>query len=351
MKIKPVRISDRLIGCGKPCFIVAEAGVNHNGKVEMALALIEAAAKAGVDAVKFQSFKADQLATTWAPKAAYQFQTTDASESQYEMLKGLELSSGSHRRIFQRCEELGVMCLSTPFDTGSADLLEELNVPAYKIPSGELTNFPLLRHIACKGRPVIMSTGMAHLKEVENAVRVLEENGNRDIVLLHCVSSYPAAPEDVNLRAMATLQETFGYNAGFSDHTLGLEVALAAVAMGATVLEKHFTLDRKLPGPDHLASLEPHELVSLVSGIRKVEAALGSGEKKPVKSEAATARAVRKSLVAACHIPSGKEITAEMLSTRRPGTGIPPSKIETLVGRSTTVDIDEGQVITEEMFQ
>jgi sialic acid synthase SpsE len=230
-------------------------------------------------------------------------------------------------------------------------LLEDLDIPAYKIPSGELTNLPLLRHIGSKGRTLILSTGMADLAEVESAVRTLEESGNREIVLLHCVSNYPAKPEDVNLRAMETIRNTFGYNVGFSDHTLGVEVALAAVAMGACLLEKHFTLDRSLPGPDHRASLEPQELISLVDGIRKVETALGSGEKVPAQSEADTARAVRKSLVAACHIPVGTVITEDMLVIRRPGTGISPSRIDKILGRRTTVDIEESQVLTEEMVQ
>lgn len=351
MKINSVQIADRSIGSGNPCFIIAEAGVNHNADMEMAAALIEAAADAGADAVKFQTYRTDQLVTTWAPKAPYQFQTTDAGESQYEMLRRLELSREDHHTITQRCRDLGITFLSTPFDRESADLLEDLDVPAYKIPSGELTNQSLLRHIGSKGRTLILSTGMADLAEVESAVRTLEEAGNREIILLHCVSNYPAKPEEVNLRAMETMRNTFGYNVGFSDHTLGVEVALAAVAMGACVLEKHLTLDRSLPGPDHRASLEPQELISLVAGIRKVEAALGSGEKVPAQSEVETAGAVRKSLVAACHIPAGTVITEAMLAVRRPGTGIPPSRIETLLGRRAVVDIEKSQALTEEMIQ
>ncbi len=349
MKINPVQIADRFIGVDYPCFIIAEAGVNHNGDMGMAEELIESAVNAGADAVKFQTYRTEKLTTTWAPKAPYQLQTTETGESQYEMLQRLELSRDDHHMIARRCRDLGIIFLSTPFEHESADLLEDLGVPAYKIPSGELTNQPLLRHIGSKGETLILSTGMADLGEVDLAVRTLEETGNREIVLLHCVSNYPAAPEDVNLRAMETIRNTFGYNVGFSDHTLGIEVALAAVAMGACVLEKHFTLDKSLPGPDHLASLEPHELISLVAGIRKVEAALGSGKKEPAENEADTARAVRKSLVAACHIPAGTVIIEEMLAIRRPGTGIPPSSIEMVLGRRTVVDIEESQLLTKEM--
>jgi len=346
-----VLIADRAIGPGQPCFIIAEAGVNHNGDPGMARALVDAAVHAGADVVKFQTFRAVDLVTEWAPKAPYQLERTDAGESQFEMLRQLELSEEVHRDLIRYCQDQGIIFLSTPFDPGSADLLEDLGLPAYKIPSGEVTNLPFIRHIGSKGKPVILSTGMSDLQEVSQAVEVLEETGNADIVLLHCVSSYPTRPEDMNLRAMETLRQTFRYPAGLSDHTSCIEIPIAAVAMGASVLEKHFTLDKSLPGPDHQASLDSEELALMVASVRKVESAMGTGRKEPSSDESDTMRAVRRSLVAARFIPAGTILTDEMIATRRPGIGIPPSGISRLLGRKTLVDLKEGQIIAEEMIR
>ena len=327
-------------------FVIAEAGVNHNGDPALAYRLVEAAANAGADAVKFQTFKAERLVTRAAPKAAYQIVNTGTTESQLEMLRRLELSEEVHRELSRRCAELGIAFISTPFDEDSADLLASLGVPLFKIPSGEITNIPFLEHVARIGLPIVMSTGMAYLGEVETAVRAIEGSGNNRLALLHCVSNYPAAASDVNLRAMLTMREAFGYPVGYSDHTEGVEVALAAVAMGACAIEKHFTLDRSLPGPDHSSSLEPSELGLLIRGIRTVESAMGHGRKEPAMSEANTASVARRSLVAACDIPAGITIREEMISIRRPGTGLPPALHDLLVGRVAKKSIAEGEMLS-----
>jgi N-acetylneuraminate synthase len=339
------------VGSGHPCFIIAEAGVNHNGSLDLALRLVDAAVGAGVDAVKFQTFQADRLVTLHAPKAAYQNETTGKAESQFEMLKKLELDETSHRTLVGHSASRGIAFLSTPFDEKSADFLETLDVPAYKVPSGELTNLPFLRHVAGKKRPLIMSTGMATLEEVGRAVEAVRTAECKDLVLLHCVSAYPAYPAEVNLRAMATLAEAFGVPVGYSDHTLGIEVALAAVAMGACILEKHFTLNRSFPGPDHRASAEPAELAALVDSVRKVEAALGNGVKRPMASEADTALVARKSLVASRDIPEGAVLQPAMVAARRPGTGMAPDRANELVGRRARYEISEGTILSPEMFE
>ena len=348
--VTTLEFGGREIGTGQPCFIVAEAGVNHNGDLDMAQQLVEVAGRAGADAVKFQTFKAERLVTLNARKAEYQQQTTGAEESQYDMLHRLELSTEAHQDLIARCREQGILFMSTPFDEKSADVLETLGVPGFKIASGELTNLPFLEHVARKGRPMIVSTGMACLGEVEAAVRAISATGNRRYALLHCVSDYPASPEDVNLRAMHTLQAAFGVPVGYSDHTEGAEVALAAVALGARIIEKHFTLDRSLPGPDHRASLEPDELRHLVQGIRTVEAALGHGRKEPAQREGATAAAARKSLVANRDIPAGAVLTDDLIAVMRPGTGLPPSMRPHVVGRTARVPIPEGSVLMLDML-
>ncbi|MCD4672273.1 MAG: N-acetylneuraminate synthase [Anaerolineaceae bacterium] len=344
--MQAVQIAGRWIGRGYPSYLIAEAGVNHNGDMDMALALVDAAAEAGADAVKFQTFSADRLVTKQAPKAKYQLETTDQTESQYQMLKKLELSEEAHRILLARCQQKGVLFLSSPFDETSADLLESLDVPAYKIPSGEITNHPYLAYVARKGRPVILSTGMSSLGEVEAAVQTIAAAGNPPLVLLHCVSQYPAPPEELNLRAMHTLEAAFGVPVGFSDHTEGIEMPLVAVALGAAVIEKHFTLDRSLPGPDHCASLESDELQRLAQGMRRVQAALGDGRKLPTPSERNTADVARKSLVAACDIPAGTVLTAEFVAVRRPGTGLPPALRQELIGRRIKQEIAAGQLFT-----
>jgi len=324
--------------------------VNHNGDVGRALGLVDAAVDAGADAVKFQTFKADRLAAHDAPKAAYQISSTGAGESQYDMLRRLELSAEAHHEIAGHCHRKGVVFMSTPFDEESVNFLLDVGMTVFKIPSGEITNLRFLAHVAQKGRPMIVSTGMASLGEVEAAVGTIRHAGNRDLVLLHCVSAYPASPADANLRAMHTLAAAFDVPVGFSDHTSGIEVSLAAVALGACVIEKHLTLDRALPGPDHSASLEPAELSALVQGIRTVEASLGDGCKAPTASESNTASTVRRSLVAACDISAGTLVTEEHVTAKRPGTGLPPAMRPCVVGRTARGPIAAGTQFTLEML-
>ena len=349
--MQEVQIGNRLIGPQQPVFVIAEAGVNHNGDLKLARTLIDVAVDAGADAVKFQTFHADLLAVADAPKAAYQLQTTGDSESQVEMLRRLQLPAEAHRELQSYCEERGIIFLSTPFDEQAVDFLDDLGVPAFKISSGDLTNSPLLQRVAAKNKPVILSTGMSDLSEVIEAVSVLNAEGCDNPILLHCVSNYPADPADVNLLAMQTMSTAFNLPVGFSDHTEGIDVALAAVALGACVIEKHFTLDKSLPGPDHRASLEPAELGQLVQSIRRVESALGNGRKVPAASELETAKVARRSLVAARDIPGGITLRHEMVVLRRPGTGLPPSSLQTIVGRRTLRDISAGTLLHDDMFE
>ena len=293
-------------------FIIAEAGVNHNGSVEIAQRLIEAARQAGADCIKFQSFETDKLVSRSAAKAQYQQRNTEDASTQYQMLKRLELSEEDHRILLARCRQHGILFLSSPFDEGSADLLEELGVPAYKIPSGELTNHGFLQYLARKGKPLILSTGMATLAEVAEAVEVMVGTGNSQLYLLHCVTEYPAPFAEINLKAMDTLATAFGFPVGYSDHTPGTEIALAAVARGARIIEKHLTLDRNLPGPDHRSSLEPQELGAMVRAIRNVEQALGTGIKAPAPCEIKNMAVARKSLVATRDIPRARASAARM---------------------------------------
>lgn len=336
MPSEGIVIAGRRVGPDTPCFIIAEAGVNHNGSLDRALEMVEVAAEAGADAIKFQTFNPDLLVLR--------------SEAQHEMLVGLRLTDDDHVELMRRCREIGILFLSTPFDVESADFLAQLGVEAFKLPSGEITNLPFLAHVARFGRPLIVSTGMASMEEVGAAVGVLRETGNEAFALLHCVSSYPAEPQDANLRAMATMRDSFGVPVGYSDHTLGIAVGIGAVALGACIIEKHFTLDTTLPGPDHRASLEPQELVELVLGIRAVESSLGDGRKEPRASEAGTAAIARKSLVAARDIAAGVVITEAHLIAKRPGTGLAPSLQRDVVGRSARVAIREGTMLTWEML-
>lgn len=347
MPLDLVLAGGRRIGTGQPCFIIAEAGVNHDGSLDLARRLVDAAADAGADAVKFQTFRADELASPEAAQAEYQARNTGQRESQLDMLRRLELSPEAHHELRRRCLDRGLIFLSTPFEEKSADFLVSLGVPLLKIPSGEITNLPFLAHVARAGLPLIVSTGMATLAEVGEAVHVLRRDAGAGLVLLHCVSNYPARTADVNLKAMETLRSAFGLPVGYSDHTEGLEVALAAVALGACVLEKHFTLDRSLPGPDHRASLEPGELASLVRGVRAVEASLGHGRKEPAAAEAETAAVIRKSVVAARDVPRGARLAAEDLAVRRPGTGLPPSRLAGLLGRRAARDLRRGAPLTD----
>jgi N-acetylneuraminate synthase/N,N'-diacetyllegionaminate synthase len=329
-------------------FVIAEAGVNHNGDLDQGRRLVDAAAAAGCDAVKFQTFRAEALVSRFAPKAEYQRFATRGDESQLEMIRRLELDRAAHVSLQAHCRARGIQFISTPFDPKSADLLSDLNVPLFKIPSGEITNFPLLDYIGRKGKPVILSTGMSYLAEVEAALEVLRGAGAKEITLLHCTSNYPAAPADANLLAMLTLRQAFGVPVGYSDHTLGQEVAVAAVALGATVVEKHFTLHRSLPGPDHRASLEPHELRDLVSAIRNIEQALGDGVKRPTLREEGMRAVARRSIVAASALPAGTVLAAEHLALKRPGTGLPPARLASLVGRVLRRDVAADELLTED---
>ena len=348
--IDSVEIAGRPIGRGCPCFVIAEAGVNHNGDVHLGLRLVDVAADAGADAVKFQTFRADRVVSPLAPKAAYQTANTGSAGTQLEMVRKLELSAADHRILADQCRKRGILFLSTPFDEPSVDLLSDLGVPAFKVPSGEITNYPLLAYVARKKRPLIISTGMSTLDEVRRAVQVVREEGVDEIILLQCVSSYPANPRDVNLRAMQTMRDEFGVPVGYSDHTLGVEVALAAVALGACVIEKHLTLDRTLPGPDHQMSADPAELTALVSGIRKVESAMGDGRKKTATSEAEIAAVARRSLIAEIDVPAGTQLTESMIGIKRPGTGLPPEMLSEIIGRKALRDIPSGTAISWDML-
>ena len=315
-------------------FIIAEAGVNHNGSIELAKQLIDVAVDSGVDAVKFQTFKAESVVSKTAQKADYQKQTTDASESQFDMLKKLELDVDTHKELIAYCQEKDIMFLSTPFDHDSIDMLNDLGLEIFKIPSGEITNLLYLRHIGSLDKKIVLSTGMSNLKEVGDALNILINAGTSkdNIIVLHANTMYPTPMEDVNLNAMLTMQKEFDVAVGYSDHTLGIEVDIAAVAMGASCIEKHFTLDKTMDGPDHKASLEPEELKSMVSAIRNIEKALGSSEKKPSPSETVNIDVARKSIVANCAIKKGDILSEKNISTKRPGTGINPMKWDDILG-------------------
>jgi N-acetylneuraminate synthase/N,N'-diacetyllegionaminate synthase len=346
-----VNVGNKCIGEGEPCFIIAEAGVNHNGNINLAKKLIDAAKEAGADAVKFQTFKAENIVVKNAEKAEYQKETTGIGESQYEMLKKLELREVDFKELAEYAKDKGIVFLSSPFDKESVDLLYELDVPAFKVGSGEITDFPLLKHIAKKGKPIILSTGMATLGEIEEALNVIRSEGVEDVILLHCVSNYPARIEDVNLRAMETLKKAFKLPVGFSDHTLGITASIAAVASGACLIEKHFTLDRNSPGPDHKASLEPDELKEMVKAIRDMEKALGDGIKKPTKEEDKIKKIARRSIVAKIDIPKGTIIAEDMLDVKRQGTGIEPKYIDMIVGKKAKENIRKDELVTREIIE
>lgn len=318
--------------------IIAEAGVNHNGSIEMAKRLIEKAADAGVDYVKFQTFKSEKLVSRHATKAEYQKANTDGEDSQLKMLQQLELSHSDHLQLIEHCNHCGVKFLSTAFDLDSIDFLSSLNLDLWKIPSGEITNLPYLRRIAQKGGKVIMSTGMCTIEDIEMAVNVLISNGTprENITLLHCNTEYPTPWGDVNLRAMHDIAQRLNLPVGYSDHTQGIEVPIAAVALGATVIEKHFTLDNNLPGPDHKASLEPHALKAMVEAIRHIELSLGNGVKEISESERKNIAIARKSIVAATHISAGEIFTEENLTVKRPSGGISPMRWDEIIGTPAT---------------
>lgn len=319
-------------------FVIAEAGVNHNGDIKIAKQLIDTASEAGADAVKFQTFQADSLVCRTAKKANYQLEMTDKAETQYDMLKKLELTQQMHKELIEHCAKKNIMFLSTPFDLASIALLSELGMQLYKIPSGEITNLPYLREIARQHKKIILSTGMSSMDEVKAAVKILKDNGAEGITLLHCNTQYPTPITDVNLLAMVKMQEETGLPVGYSDHTQGIEIPIAATALGAVVIEKHFTLDKGMEGPDHKASLEPQELVRMVEAIRKTELALGNKIKQVSGSEKLNVEIVRKSIVAATNIKRGEKYTEKNLTTKRPGTGINPMLWDEVIGKLANKD-------------
>lgn len=326
-------------------FIIAEAGVNHNGDIEIAKKLVDAAALAGADAVKFQTFRAESLVCKNARKAEYQMKTTKKAESQFDMLKRLELTPDMHQQLIRYCRSKEIMFLSTPFDGESLNYLVQCGIEIIKIPSGEITNYPYLEKVGQTGKKVILSSGMSFLDEIGNAVAVLRDNGSEDITVLHCNTEYPTPYCDVNLRAMQQIQNEFGVPVGYSDHTVGIEVPIAAVAMGAVVIEKHFTLDRNMEGPDHKASLEPDELKEMVKAIRTIELSLGSGHKVPSDSEKRNINIARKSIVAQCDIAQGEVFTEKNLTTKRPGDGVSPMKWKEVLGTKAVRDFKRDELI------
>ncbi|EAK5560818.1 N-acetylneuraminate synthase [Campylobacter upsaliensis] len=331
----------------KKVLIIAEAGVNHNGDINLAKKLIEQAAKAGADVVKFQTFKANSCVSVSAKKAKYQLETTAKEESQLEMIQKLELSYESHFELMKHCKKHGIAFLSTPFDLESVEFLRGLDLPYFKIPSGEITNLPYLKAVAKCKKKVLLSTGMANLGEIEAALTILRKNGTRNITLLHCNTEYPTPFEDVNLNALKTLKEAFKLEVGYSDHTEGIVASLGAVALGAVVIEKHFTLDKTMEGPDHRASLEFEELRALCKGIRELEKALGSGIKKASKSEVKNKIIARKSLVAKREIQKGEKFSIENLTTKRPGSGISAMRYEEYLGKRALKTYKKDELINE----
>ena len=355
MKIK---IGDRLIGEDEPCFIIAEVGVNHNGSMDLAKKLVDAAVDVGADAVKFQTFKTEKLVTKTAEQADYQ---KGSGRSQYEMLKQLELSYDNFMELKGYCDKKGIMFLSTPHSSEEdVDVLDDL-VPAFKISSADLTNIPLLEYVATKGKPVILSTGMGDMDEVKEAVNIIKMY-NEKLIVLHCTTNYPASIDEINLKAMKTMEKELNPLVGYSDHTVGIDASLAAVALGACVIERHFTLDKDLPGPDHKASLNPEEMKEMINKIRELEGLknkedvlnniaetdkiLGDGIKKSTKSENEIKRVARKSIVAAVDIKKGSTITSDMLAVKRPGTGIEPKRLREMIGKRARCDIKEDELIS-----
>jgi N,N'-diacetyllegionaminate synthase len=346
--MKKIKIGNKTIGNKFPTFIIAEAGVNHNGSINIARKLIDVARDAGADAVKFQTFKTDEIVTKSAPKANYQIKKEESS--QYKMMKKLELSNDDFIELSEYAEKKNIIFLSSPFDTESVDLLDEIDVSAFKIGSGEITNFPLLDHVAGMDKPIILSTGMATICEIEEALNLIA-NKTEDVILMHCVTSYPAKIENANLNLIKTLQSTFKLPVGYSDHTIGYEMALAAVAMGGCIIEKHFTLDRNQEGPDHKASMEPEELQEMIRLVRNVEKGLGDGVKRVIKEEQEIKKVARKSVVAKVNIPKGNILKEDNITIKRPGTGIEPKYFYILIGKTAKVTIKKEEVINWDMLK
>jgi N-acetylneuraminate synthase len=349
--VDPVEIRGREIGPGHPCLIIAEAGVNHDGDVDKARRLIDAAKQAGSDVVKFQAFRTEELVTSASEKALYQQETTGSGGRQSDMLRALELTATEHHELKQYCDEVGIMYLCTPYDQGSVDMLDEMDVPAFKIASTDSTNIPLLRYMASKGRPVILSSGMTTMSELDAAVEALQNFGCREkIILLHCTSAYPAPRDQSNLRVLSTFLDHYNIPVGFSDHTQGVDVSVLAVAAGASVIEKHLTLDKAAVGPDHRASLEPDELGRLVAGIRDAEGILGDGVKTISPAESANKKVMQKGLVARHRIEAGAVVTEADLTSKRPALGLPPAAIEWVAGCRAKVEIHPDEPITGDLL-
>lgn len=344
--MRSLQIASQTIGADARCFVIAEAGVNHNGELALAQKLVTEARLAGAQCVKFQTFKAERVVSAASPKAAYQLKVTDPAESQFAMLRKLELTESDYRVLLDQCRCEGIVFLSTPYSIEDAELLHALDVPGFKIASGQLIELPFLAAIARFNRPVILSTGMATLDEVRDAVATLRANGNQQIAVLQCTTNYPSLLADANLRAMATIAAATETIIGYSDHTEGITACLAAVALGAAIVEKHFTLDRNLPGPDHLCSSEPAELTALVRGIREIEAALGNGEKRPSAAELANIAGIRRSLATNRDLPPGHVISERDLQFLRPASGLPPHAWSQIVGRQTRVALPRGALVS-----
>ena len=348
--MKMVTLEGKHVGPGNPCFVIAEAGVNHNGDVEVARQLITAAQLAGADCVKFQTFKAERVVSADAPKAAYQLKVTDPTESQFAMLRKLELSEANHRTLIEQCRRDGIVFLSTPYSLEDAVMLHELGAPGFKVASGQLVELSFLAALARFNKPIILSTGMATLEETREAVATLRANGNQQIVVLQCTTNYPSRLVDTNLRAMSSIATATDSITGYSDHTEGIIACIASVALGASMVEKHFTLDRNLPGPDHRCSSEPSELADLVRGIRAVELALGDGIKRPTKDELVNLTGMRRSIVAAHLIKAGTSVTASDFAFKRPATGLAPRRLGELLGHSALKDIPADAQVQPELF-
>jgi len=350
-KKKTILLEGRNVGEGFPVFIIAEAGVNHNGDPDVARKLVEKAAECGADCIKFQTFKAERVVTRGAPKAKYQMETTATAESQMDMLKKVELSPEHHIDLKKYAQELGLVFLSTPYNFEDVDLLERIGVSAYKVASGQIVELPFLQKIAKTGKPVFLSTGMADKGEIEEALRTIRKSGNQKTVLLQCTTNYPSLIEDANLRVIPALRSAFHIPVGYSDHTIGEEAAIAAVALGAVVIEKHFTLDKKLPGPDHSSSVTPDELKSLTEKIRRTELSLGSDRKSPSAVERENAVGVRRSIVASRTIRKGAIIHTEDISFKRPATGLSPVYYDRIVGKKAAKEIAEDEILQEDMIE
>lgn len=347
--LRSLKVDNLQIGVDCPVFVIAEAGVNHNGDVDLARQLIIEAQKAGADCVKFQTFKAEKVIMSDAPKAAYQLETTDPKESQIEMLRKLELDLDVYPELINLCKRLGIIFISTPYNPADVDFLDEIGIPAFKLASIHIAEPSFLTYVASKGKPMVVSTGMATLAEVDVALRAIRATGNEQVILLQCTTNYPSELADVNMRAMQTMQQAFDVLVGYSDHTEGNLACCASVAMGAVLIEKHFTLDKTMEGPDHKASSDPAEFSSLVQDIRNTELLLGHSRKEPCAAESRNIAGMRRSLVADVPIRSGELIIADKLLFKRPGTGLSPTMLDQIVGRKATQDIQAGELLTWEM--